>query len=184
MEQPGDLREAWDGIPPATRRRGIGVLLLFCILGFFVILNVILEPYGLLDAGPVLFSVLVWACLTFTMLSRAPRGERVTPTYLVIGLYPWVLSALLLANGLFDHSAETTHHTVTISSSGSTPLYILRVQSWRPGRASETLYFHRTYFGTGHLGDQRYLQAGDPVTVGIKPGALGIPWVSSSYTSN
>jgi len=179
VEQPGDLREEWDGIPPPTRRRGIGVLLLFSILGFFVILSVILEPYGLLEAGPVLFSVLVWACFTFTMLSRAPIGERVTPTYLVIALYPWVLSALLLANGFFDHSAETTQHTVTISSTGATPIYILRVQSWRPGRASETLYFHRTYFGMGHPGDQRHLQAGDPVTVGVKPGALGMPWVSS-----
>jgi len=179
VEQPGDLREEWDGIPPPTRRRGIGVLLLFSILGFFVILSVILEPYGLLEAGPVLFSVLVWACLTFNMLSRAPIGERVTPTYLVIALYPWVLSALLLANGFFDHSAETTQHTVTISSTGATPIYILRVQSWRPGRASETLYFHRTYFGMGHPGDQRHLQAGDPVTVGVKPGALGMPWVSS-----
>ena len=184
MEQPGDLREEWDGIPPPSRRRGIGVLLLFSILGFFVIFNVILAPYGLLEAGPVLLSVLIWACFTFAMLSRLPRGERVTPTYLVIGLYPWVLSALLLANGWFDHSAETTYHTVAISSSGATPLYVLRVQSWRPGRASETLYFHRTYFGTGHLGEGRYLQAGDPVTIGVKPGALGMPWVSSSYAGN
>lgn len=179
MEQPGDLREEWDGIPAPTRRRGIGALLLFSILGLFAAFNVVLGPYGLLEAGPVLFSVLVWACLTFTMLSRVPIGERVTPTYLVIGLYPWVLSALLLANGLFDHSAETTHHAQAISSSGATPIYILRVQSWRPGRASETLYFHRTYFGVAHPGDQRYLQAGDPVTVGVRSGALGIPWVSS-----
>jgi hypothetical protein len=179
VEQPGDPREAWDGIPPPTRRRGIGVLLLFSVLGLFAILNVLLEPYGLLEAGPVLFSVLVWACLTFTMLSRVPIGERVTPTYLVISLYPWVLSALLLANGLFDHSAETTHHTVAISSSGATPIYILHVQSWRPGRASETLYLHRTYFGTTYPADRRYLLEGDPVTVGVKPGALGIPWVSS-----
>jgi len=30
-----------------------------------------------------------------------------------------------------------------------------------------------------HPGDRRHLEAGDPVTVGVKPGALGMPWVSS-----
>lgn len=184
MEQREDPRDEWDGIPPPTRRRGIGVLLLFSILGLFASLTILLVPDGLLQAGPVLLSVLVWAVFAFGMLSRAPVGERVTSTYIVIGLYPWVLSALLLANRWFDHSAETVHHTVAISSSGSTPIYILSVQSWRPGRESETLYFHRTYFGTGHLGEHRYLQAGDPVTVGVKPGALGLPWVSSSHAGN
>lgn len=177
-EDPDDLIE----MPaPPRERRGMAVLRIVTVLGFGVLLlSGMPGPYPLLDGGSVLLGSVIAALGVLGTLKLAPLGERVGPAYLLMGCLPWVLAATLVANGALDHSPETVHQTTAISTSRASPLYIVEVRSWRPGRSTETLYLHRGFFIVFNASvRQPFYHLGQPVAVGVRQGALGLPWIDS-----
>lgn len=144
--------------------------------GFVAFVFLVMQPFPLLLAGPVLGTSAVGGLLVSRALLSSPKGERVTPAHIVIALFPWLLAALVLANGAFDRSAETRYHTVAVRTESLVPFNIVVVKSWQPGRATESLYLKTSLF---HYDPLVWFHAGEPVTVGIRPGALGVPWISS-----
>jgi len=144
--------------------------------GFVAVAFCLVEPYPLLAAGPVFGAAVVTGFLVSRMLLRAQKDEPVTLGYVVTALYPWALAAVLFANGALDRSAEARHHTVAVRTDPLVPFNVVIVQSWRPGRTTESLYLKTSLF---HYDPLVWFHAGDPVTVGVRPGALGLPWISS-----
>ena len=61
------------------------------------------------------------------------------------------------------------HQTVVLESHYYGPTWVI-VQSWRPGEATVTLWVSAW---------TAFFLRGEPVTVGVKSGALGITWISS-----
>jgi hypothetical protein len=77
-------------------------------------------------------------------------------------------------NGAFDSSQEILHQTSVVRTVDGRRGSRLIVQSWRPGKPTESLYLNR-FFLFGHRG---FYFPGQPVTVSTRSGALGMPWVS------
>ena len=144
--------------------------------GFVAFVFLVMQPFPLLIAGPVLGTSAVGALIVSRALLSASKDDRVTPAYFVTALFPWMLAALLFANGALDRSAETRYHTVAVKTESLVPFNIVIVQSWRPGRTTESLYLKTSLF---HYDPLVWFHASAPVTVGIRPGALGLPWISS-----
>src|SRR5579884_2119970 len=85
---------------------------------------------------------------------------------------PWVLAALIAANGWLDGSRPTTWQTSVVgkfSSSAMLPNRRLVVRSWREGRTVERLSVTEAEFARFHVGDS--------VVVYVHPGLAGIPWI-------
>jgi hypothetical protein len=84
-----------------------------------------------------------------------------------------MMAGSFFANGALDPSQEIRHQTVVIKRTYGNRWMPdgLVVRSWRAGRMKESLY-------VGHF-HQPFPHAGDYVTIGVKSGTLGIPWVSS-----
>ena len=118
----------------------------------------------------------LWALLLAAFIAIVlflQSGDRVAPRYVVGALVPWVAAAGFLANGRLDTSAEIRHPTVVIEerySYRSAVLDTLVVRSWRDGRTTESVPVHAL---------QPFFNPGDRVSVGIRPGAFGLPWISS-----
>jgi hypothetical protein len=91
-----------------------------------------------------------------------------------VALLPWLLAAALLANGAFDSSQDILHPTSVVRTVYGRRGSRLIVQSWRPGKPTESLYLNR-FFLFGHRG---FYFPGQSVTVSTRSGALGMPWVS------
>jgi len=131
-------------------------------------------PYPPLDSGPVLASVAILYVCAVCIVIGAPLDGGVTAKYVAISLSPWLIAALFLANGAFDRSGEVLHQTTVVESHyylhGWT---IVVVQSWRPGRGNESLYVK-----TWLLDKRGFYLEGEPLTVGVKSGALAMPWIS------
>lgn len=93
-----------------------------------------------------------------------------TPKYLSMSLLPWALAAFFILNGAFDNSNEIRYQTVVVESHyGRGPTWVI-VQSWRPDEATVTLYVSAW---------APFFLQGQPITVGLKSGTLGITWISS-----
>jgi hypothetical protein len=89
-------------------------------------------------------------------------------------VFPWLLACGLLANGALDHSSEVIQQTVVLRTEYRRSWDVVVVQSWRSGRTTESLYIRRPFlFGTGG-----FFLRGKDITVGIRSGALGMPWIS------
>src|SRR3982074_2592288 len=91
---------------------------------------------------------------------------------------PWILAATLFLNGKLDSPKNITYYPTTVQSRfnmrgmvrGSRRLF---VRSLRPGQKVERLAVD--------IDDYDRFHDGDPVVVGVAPGALGINWFYGIY---
>ncbi len=91
---------------------------------------------------------------------------------------PWILSATLLVNGALDSREKVSYHATTVDSRYNMTGIVrgtrrLFVHSWREGQKIERLAVNSD--------DYDRFRAGDSVNVGVKSGALGIPWYYGVY---
>ena len=113
------------------------------------------------------------------MVQRARRRQEVEVLkriYFALLPIPWILSALLFANGKLDTS-PVRRETVSVVGKFSMP-GILRTQrlvvtSWREGRRVERVFVGRDDFNR--------FQVGDEIVIGLERGLVGIPWVYAVY---
>jgi hypothetical protein len=135
-----------------------------------------------LDLMLVFFGALFFVALTIAvMLDRRAQNRReievLKRVYLGFIPLPWILAAILLANGTLD-SKDVTYYPTTVYNRYNMPGIVrgtrrLIVRSWRDGQKLERLAVNSDDFDRFH--------SGDAVSVGVKPGALGIPWYFGVY---
>jgi hypothetical protein len=136
-----------------------------------------------LDLMLVFFGILFFVALTVAvLLERGSRRrqdiEAMKRIYAGFIPLPWILGILLVANGRLDSQKNIVYHPTTVESRfnmrgivrGSRRLF---VDSWRSGQRVERLAVD-TY-------DYDRFQKGDKVSVGVEPGAMGIPWFYGVY---
>jgi hypothetical protein len=136
-----------------------------------------------LDLMLVFFGVFFFIALTIAVvLERRARKhqelEVLKRIYAGFILLPWILGATLLVNGGLDSSKDITYHPATVDGRYNMPGIVrgtrrLFVNSWREGQKTERLAVNAD--------DYDRFQPGDQVNVGVKPGALGIPWYFGVY---
>jgi hypothetical protein len=135
-----------------------------------------------LDLMLVFFGALFFVALTIAvMLDRRAQNRReievLKRVYLGFIPLPWILAAILLANGALD-SKDVTYYPTTVYNRYNMPGIVrgtrrLIVRSWRDGQKVERLAVNSDDFDRFH--------SGDAVSVGVKPGTLGIPWYYGVY---
>jgi hypothetical protein len=136
-----------------------------------------------LDLMMVFFGVIFFLALTLAViLDRRARQRRelevLKRLYYGFIPLPWVLAATLFLNGRLDAPSKVVYHATTVDSRyymrgvvrGSRRLF---VRGWRYGQKIERLAVDADDFDRFH--------EGDPVNVGVAPGALGIPWFYGVY---
>ncbi|MGH9702218.1 MAG: hypothetical protein ACRD4K_02490, partial [Candidatus Acidiferrales bacterium] len=74
-----------------------------------------------------------------------------------------------------DHSTEIRHQTTVVSTDYGLTWDRVVVNSWRPGHAHESLYIKTSLFFRSSPG---FFLQGEPLSIGIRSGALGVPWIS------
>jgi hypothetical protein len=136
-----------------------------------------------LDLMMVFFGVIFFLALTLAVvLDRRARQRRelevLKRLYYGFIPLPWILAATLFLNGRLDSPTKVVYHATTVDSRyymrgvvrGSRRLF---VRGWRYGQRIERLAVDADDFDRFH--------EGDPVNVGVAPGALGIPWFYGVY---
>jgi hypothetical protein len=136
-----------------------------------------------LDLMLVFFGILFFLALTLAVfLERSARKrqdiEAMKRIYSGFIPLPWILCAMLFANGRLDSQKNVVFHPTVVESRfnmrgivrGSRRLF---VESWRSGQKVERLAVDTDDFDR--------FQKGDTVSVGVEPGALGIPWYYGVY---
>jgi hypothetical protein len=136
-----------------------------------------------LDLMLVFFGILFFLALTLAIfLERSARKrqdiEVMKRIYAGFIPLPWILGALLFVNGRLDSQRNIVYHPTEVESRfnmrgivrGSRRLF---VNSWRSGQKVERLAVDTDDFDR--------FQKGDAVSVGVEPGALGIPWYYGVY---
>jgi hypothetical protein len=86
---------------------------------------------------------------------------------------PWLLGALLIANGWLDRAPRESWHTEVIGRVrmfGPLPSNRLVVRSWRDGHRVERVPVSRADFDRFHSSDMVIVKTGE--------GLVGIPWVT------
>jgi hypothetical protein len=146
------------------------------LFGAFALAGGVMGPYQPLGTGTVMVASLIICICAGTIVFSADKDENVAARHLLACMVPWALAALLIANGAFDHSDEIRHQTVVVDTHYGRSWDRVIVRSWRPGRTNETLYIRDTFFMPSKFG---FFLRGEPVTVGIRSGALGMPWIST-----
>jgi hypothetical protein len=104
---------------------------------------------------------------------RHAEVEKLKRVYYGLIPVPWLLAALLLANGALDRGAPQIVEARVIgkfSMRGPVPSRRLVVASWRVGHRWERILVSN--------GDFDRIRVGDVVDVEVKSGLVGIPWVS------
>jgi hypothetical protein len=104
---------------------------------------------------------------------RHAEVEKLKRVYYGLIPVPWLLAALLLANGALDRGAPQIVEARVIgkfSMRGPVPSRRLVVTSWRDGHRWERILVLS--------GDFDRIRVGDIVDVDVKSGLVGIPWVS------
>jgi len=129
------------------------------------------------------FGLIFFLALTLAVvLDRRARNRRelevLKRVYAGFIPLPWILAATLLVNGALDSKKNVTYHPTTVDSRYNMPGIVrgtrrLFVHSWRPGQKIERLAVD--------FDDYDRFHAGDAVSVGVKPGALSIPWYFGVY---
>jgi len=142
------------------------------IVGCGLLYYCVVARYPPLGTGKYLVGLFILCFCAGILLFGIPNADRITPKYLAISFLPWVLAVLFVVNGLFDNSNEVRHPTVVVESHYYRGPTSVIVRSWRPGETTVTLYVSRW---------APFFLQGQPVTVAVKPGALGITWISSIY---
>jgi hypothetical protein len=136
-----------------------------------------------LDLMLVFFGLLFFTALTLAVIldRRAQTRQEIEVlkrVYLGFIPLPWILAATLLANGALDSQKNVAYHSTTVDSRYNMPGIVrgtrrLFVHSWRDGQKIERLAVNSD--------DYDRFRTGDSVAVGVKPGALGIPWYFGVY---
>lgn len=128
----------------------------------------------LIFGGVIFFAVLALAILVERRAVRHTETEALKRIYYGLIPVPWVLGALLMANGALDASApriELTRVVSKFSMPGPVPSRRLIVRSWRDGHGVERLPVS--------LADFDNFNSGDAIEVEIKNGLADIPWVAA-----
>lgn len=128
----------------------------------------------LIFGGVMCFAVLALAILVERRALRHTETEALKRVYYGLIPVPWVLGALLMANGALDTSPphiEQSRVVGKFSMPGPVPSRRLIVRSWREGHWIERVPVT--------LSDYDSFSRGDPIEVEIKPGLADIPWVES-----
>jgi hypothetical protein len=153
------------------------ILRIIFALGVLLAVECVSRPCTLLEARPVLLAFSVLFFCTGGFLFVTERNQQVTPKYFAAAFVPWLFAVMLVANGKFDPSPELRHETVVIESRYGRLWKVLVVHSWRDGHTNENLYIERTAIFGG--GSARYFHPGEKLTIGVRQGALGMPWINS-----
>ncbi|MGH9739578.1 MAG: hypothetical protein ACRD4X_13490 [Candidatus Acidiferrales bacterium] len=128
----------------------------------------------LIFGGVICFAVLALAIVVERRAVRHTETEALKRIYYGLIPVPWVLGALLMANGALDTSPphiEQSRVVGKFSMPGPVPNRRLIVRSWREGHGIERVPV--TLF------DYDSFSRGDQIEVEIKPGLADIPWVES-----
>jgi hypothetical protein len=136
-----------------------------------------------LDLMLVFFGVLFFIALAIAVVldRRAQNRQEIEILKRVYSGFiplPWILAATLLVNGKLDSPKNVAYHATTVDSRYNMPGIVrgtrrLFVHSWRDGQKIERLAVNSDDFDRFH--------ASDAVSVGVEPGALGIPWYYGVY---
>ena len=139
------------------------------IIGSGVLYYCVVAGYPLLDTGVYLVGLFILCIVVGIFVFSTTKNNRITLKYLSMSLLPWALAAFFILNGALDNSSEVRHQTVVVESHYYGPTWVI-VQSWRPGEATLTLWVG---------GWTPFFLQGQPITVGVKSGSLGITWISN-----
>src|ERR1700687_2655459 len=136
-----------------------------------------------LDLILVFFGLIFFGALPLAVvLERRARNhqeiELMKRVYSGFIPLPWILAATLFINGRLDSQKNVAYYPTAVESRfymkgivrGSRRLL---VPSWREGQHVERLAVDAD--------DLDRFREGDPVSVGVEPGALGIPWYYGVY---
>jgi hypothetical protein len=136
-----------------------------------------------LDWMLVFFGGLFFVALTVAVvLDRRARSrqdlEVLKRIYAGFIPLPLILAATIFINGKLDSKKNVTYHPTTVDSRYNMPGVVrgtrrIFVRSWRDGQKYERLAVDAD--------DYDRFRPGDPVFVGVEPGALGIPWYYGVY---
>jgi hypothetical protein len=136
-----------------------------------------------LDWMLVFFGVLFFVALAVAVvLDRRARGrqdlEVLKRIYSGFIPLPLILAATIYINGKLDSKKNVIYHPTTVDSRYNMPGVVrgtrrIFVRSWRDGQKYERLAVDAD--------DYDRFRPGDPVFVGVEPGALGIPWYYGVY---
>jgi hypothetical protein len=136
-----------------------------------------------LDWMLVFFGVLFFVALAVAVvLDRRARNrqdlEVLKRIYSGFIPLPLILAATIFINGKFDSKKNVVYHPTTVDSRYNMPGIVrgtrrIFVRSWRDGQKYERLAVDPD--------DYDRFRPGDPVFVGVEPGALGIPWYYGVY---
>jgi hypothetical protein len=130
-----------------------------------------------LDAILIFVGLLFFITLAIGMLveRRAlhhAEVEAIKRLYYALIPVPWLLTVILIGNGLFDRAPAQDWHARVISRfpmAGPLPSRRLVVPSWRPDHRFERVPATRFDLDRFH--------AGDDIVIHVKGGMIGIPWV-------
>jgi hypothetical protein len=136
-----------------------------------------------LDLMLVFFGLIFFLALTLAVIldRRARKRQEIEVLKRIYAGFvplPWILAATLLVNGRADAAKNIAYYPTTVVSKFNMKGIVrgsrrLVVRSWREGHRFERLAVD--------LDDFDRFKVGDPVTVAIEPGALGIPWYYGVY---
>lgn len=127
----------------------------------------------LIFGGIIFFAVLGLAIVVERRAVRHTETEALKRAYYGLIPVPWLLGALLFANGALDTSrphVEQTRVVGKFSMPGPVPTRRLIVRSWREGNRFEHLAVSRQDFDAFNPRDR--------IEVEIKDGLADIPWVA------
>jgi len=127
----------------------------------------------LIFIGVLFFLTLGLGMLVERRALRHKEVEALKRVYYGLIPVPWLLGALLIANGVFDHAPRVDWHARVISRFtmfGPLPSRRLVVESWREGHRFERVAVNRDDYDRFHPGDF--------VVVRVGEGLVGIPWVA------
>lgn len=134
-----------------------------------------------LDAILIFVGVLFFLVLGLAVwIERRARAhaevEALKRVYFGLVPVPWLLAALLFANGKFDTAPPTRQVASVVgkfSMRGVLRSSRLVVTSWRNGRRFERVPVDRDDFDR--------FQRGDRVVIQVQGGVVGVPWVYAVY---
>lgn len=167
MEREEVLDEA---TTPPRRRSPITPFFLVGCIALAVCAN---APFLPLESREVMLGVLFPSVVVFALLQSTIRTRGPSKGHWALAVFPWFVASLLLVNGFFDRSPALTHSTVvekTAYAYGVGFRHGIVVRSWRPGRTTESIpvpLFQGFYY------------PGERVTITVREGALGLPWITA-----
>jgi hypothetical protein len=163
------------------RRRVINLLGIF-LLGAIAFLPAShfyppLEMDGILIfVGVLFFATLFVAGWLDRRARRHEEVEALKRLFRALVPVPWLLAALVFANGKLDSSPPQRRTTTVVGKftmPGSLRTTRLTVVSWRGGRRYERVPVDRD--------DYARFSPGDQVEIRVQGGLIGIPWVYAVY---